>query len=129
MDLIKHIERQIKFSKFTFGPGARTSGVCDHIRKELTEIEADPHDLEEWVDVILLSIDGAWRSGHTPQQIVSAIDSKLTKNENRQWPDWRTADPDKAIEHIRTDHSQETGLDPAAAAVKVQKKNRDRGYF
>ena len=27
--------------------------------------------------------------------------NKYKKNLNRQWPDWRTHDPDKAIEHIR----------------------------
>ena len=29
------------------------------------------------------------------------IERKQTENEKRDWPDWRTADPDKAIEHIR----------------------------
>ena len=101
MDLIKHLHRQIAFSLKNFGPGPRTKGVIDHIHKELGEIEAAPHDLEEWVDVVLLALDGAWRSGHTPEQIVAGIEAKLTKNEGRSYPDWRTADPDKAIEHIR----------------------------
>ena len=101
-DLIAHLERQRRFSETTFGPGDRTRGVINHIRKELHEIEEQPDDLEEWVDVILLSLDGAWRMGATPQQITEAIDAKMTKNENRDWPDWRTADRDKAIEHDRT---------------------------
>jgi len=101
-DLIKHIERQRTFSLHTFGPGHRTQGVCDHIRKELLEIEKAPLDLEEWVDVILLGLDGAWRTGHNATAIVEAIEAKLTKNEQRQWPDWRTADQTKAIEHVRT---------------------------
>lgn len=101
MDLIKHLHRQMAFSLKNFGPGNRTQGVIDHIRKELIEIEAEPHDLEEWVDVVLLALDGAWRSGHTPEQIAAGIEAKLTKNEGRTYPDWRTADPNKAIEHIR----------------------------
>src|SRR6185369_7439226 len=101
MNLIEHLDRQIKFSLNAFGPGFRTKGLLDHIRKELKEIEAEPFDLEEWVDLILLSLDGAWRSGHTPEQIVAGIVAKLAKNEGRAWPDSRTADPDKAIEHIR----------------------------
>lgn len=100
-DLVAHIVRQRVFSERTFGPGVRTAGVCDHIRKELTEIEKAPRDLEEWVDVILLAIDGAWRSGASAIEIVAAMDAKQTKNERRDWPDWRTADPDKAIEHVR----------------------------
>ena len=101
MELVRHLRRQSEWSERTFGPGARTAGVLDHIRKELREIEADPHDLNEWVDVIILACDGAWRAGYTPEQIAKAIEAKQAKNEGRAWPDWRTAAPDKAIEHVR----------------------------
>lgn len=97
-----HIERQRAFSLRTFGPGPRTQGVTDHIAKELDEIREAPFDLDEWVDVIILALDGAWRAGGEPQQIIDAIKAKQAKNESRDWPDWRTADPDKAIEHDRS---------------------------
>lgn len=97
-----HLSRQRAFSERTFGPGSRTVGVLDHIRKELNEIEADPDDLGEWVDVVILALDGAWRAGHEPQQIIDAILAKQARNESRVWPDWRTADPDRAIEHDRS---------------------------
>lgn len=100
-DLINHLERQRAFSLKTFGPGVRTAGVCDHIRKELKEVEAKPDDLMEWVDVILLALDGAWRAGHEPIAIATALTHKQGRNESRVWPDWRTADPNKAIEHDR----------------------------
>jgi hypothetical protein len=101
-DLVAHLERQRDFSRKTFGPGQRTKGVIDHIRKELAEIEADPTDISEWVDVVILAFDGAWRAGWEPADIVAAIVAKQAKNESRVWPDWRTADPEKAIEHDRT---------------------------
>lgn len=100
-DIVAHLERQRDFSLKTFGPGPRTKGVLDHIRKELAEIEADPADIMEWVDVIILAFDGAWRAGWEPDAIVNAIVAKQIKNEARDWPDWRTADPEKAIEHVR----------------------------
>lgn len=100
-DLIRHLHRQREFSLQAFGPGTRSKGVVDHIRKELIEIEADPLDLGEWVDVILLALDGAWRAGYSAEDIADALDAKQTKNEGRTWPDWRTASPDKAIEHVR----------------------------
>lgn len=100
-DLISHLRRHISFSEKTFGPGPRPAQIIDHIRKELLEIEATPNDLEEWVDVLMLAIDGAWRSGHTPEDLISMLEFKQTKNEGRNWPDWRTANPNKAIEHIR----------------------------
>lgn len=98
----EHLAHQREWSEATFGPGPRTQGVLDHIRKELAEIEADPSDLGEWVDVLILAFDGAWRAGWEPQQIIDAIKAKQAKNEARVWPDWRTADPDKAIEHDRS---------------------------
>jgi len=101
-DLVAHLHRQREFSERTFGPGPRTKGVLDHIRKELGEVEKDPADLEEWVDVVLLALDGAWRAGHEPEDIAAGIKAKQAKNEARKWPDWRTADRDKAIEHDRT---------------------------
>lgn len=100
-DLNKHIERHIEFSKNAFGPDYRLKAILDHIRKELVEVENDPHDLEEWIDVISLAIDGAWRSGHSPEQISEMLAYKQQKNENRKWPDWRLVDPDKPMEHIK----------------------------
>lgn len=97
-----HLARQREWSMATFGPGTRLHGVLDHIRKELGEIEADPTDVGEWVDVIILAFDGAWRAGWEPQQIIDAITSKQARNEARTWPDWRTMSPDHAIEHDRT---------------------------
>jgi hypothetical protein len=98
----EHLQRQREFSARTFGPGQRTDGVLDHITKELDEIRADPCDVSEWVDVIILAFDGAWRAGWEPQQIIDAIVAKQQQNERRTWPDWRTADPGKAIEHVRS---------------------------
>lgn len=96
-----HLERQAAWSKKTFGPGERTLGIVDHIEKELREIKAAPDDLEEWIDVVILALDGAWRIGATPLQIIDMLEYKQRKNESRNWPDWKEAEPGKAIEHIR----------------------------
>jgi plasmid maintenance system antidote protein VapI len=100
-DLISHIYRQREFSLKTFG-NQTTLGVADHCRKELGEIDDNPNDLHEWIDLILLSIDGACRSGANPEKIIEALEAKQTKNEAREWPDWRTLPADKAIEHNKT---------------------------
>lgn len=101
-NLHRHLQRQRAFSERNFGPGMRTQGVVDHIRKELIEVLANPQDLSEWIDVAILALDGAWRTGATPAQIIAALVAKQDKNEARNWPDWRTAPPDQAIEHVRT---------------------------
>lgn len=103
---VAHLDRQRAWSYETFGPGDRLLGVTDHIRKELDEIvdaaQTGEPTLPEWVDVVILALDGAWRSGASPEQIIDAIKAKQERNENRTWPDWRTMPADRAIEHDRT---------------------------
>ncbi len=111
-DLVAHLRRQREFSAVTFGPGPRLKGVVAHIRKELHEIEAKPNDLDEWVDVVLLALDGAWRAGHGPEVIAAAIAAKQARNEARTWPDWRTASDDQPIEHDRTKDDTPGGVAP-----------------
>jgi hypothetical protein len=117
-DLVAHLHRQKAFSLKTFGPGIRTEGVVDHIRKELAEILACPEDLMEWIDVVLLGLDGAWRSGAAPEQITAALAAKLAKNEARAWPDWRAVPVGTAIEHDRTG---EVPAPDAPASVPCEK--------
>ncbi len=96
-----HLIRQRIFSEKTFGPGSRATMVIDHIKKELQEITENPSSLEEWIDVVLLALDGAWRTGASEREIVAALTNKQTINENRSWPDWRKHPIDQALEHNR----------------------------
>jgi hypothetical protein len=103
-DFEGHLAHQAMWSEATFGPGERLNGVSDHIRKELDEVgkaHRGVYRQAEWIDVVILALDGAWRSGMSPRQIINGIVAKQRKNEGRTWPDWRTADPNKAIEHDR----------------------------
>ena len=91
-------------------------GVIDHIRKELAEVEDAGGDASEWVDVVILALDGltrrlAYCTGngaergnpeHVAQMACNMIVGKQTRNEARTWPDWRTMSADKAIEHDRS---------------------------
>lgn len=97
-----YYSRQIQWSRETFGPALRTKGIIDHIKKELREIEADPHDLSEWVDVVILAMDGFWRHGGNADDLFKALIAKQHKNMARTWPDWRTMSEDSAIEHDRS---------------------------
>ena len=113
MDLEQHLIRQMAFSHATFGPGTRTGGVIDHIRKELIEVAQSNGSSDEWVDVVILALDGLTRqlafcSGRRadPANVAATatamIVGKQTRNEARSWPDWRKTDPNKAIEHDRS---------------------------
>lgn len=130
-DFVTYLTRQAAFSRATFGPGPRTEGVIDHVGKELREVakvyaendgnpdeEPDFHThmeaAEEWTDVSILGLDGLTRaiSAASPNltfdqvaaKAVEMLVAKQGKNELRDWPDWRTAAPGKAIEHVRGTH-------------------------
>ena len=101
MHLEEIIKNQIAWSEKTFGPGPLDAGIIDHIKKELIEIEKAPGDLEEWIDVIILALDAAWRNCYSAECIVDVLIAKQQKNKLRSWPDWKDAEPGKAIEHIK----------------------------
>lgn len=105
-DFEGYIERQHGWSLETFGPGERTISIIEHIRRELVEIEKQPDDIEEWIDVIKLVINGAMRRGATSQKIIETLIQKQIKNETRKWPDWRTIPEDQPIEHVRTEATE-----------------------
>lgn len=82
----EYVSKQQEWSARTFGDGPRTKGITAHIRKELEEVEAAPNDLEEWIDVMILALDGAWRCGGTPQTIAAMLERKQAKNFGRTYP-------------------------------------------
>jgi hypothetical protein len=100
------IDKQREWSEKTFGPGERTEGIFDHMLKEMDEIReaenAGESSLAEWIDLVILALDGAWRSGSSSNVIIQALFEKWERNRNRVWPEWRTAEPGKAIEHDRS---------------------------
>lgn len=123
-----YFSRQIEWSRATFGPALRTKGVIDHIRKELAEIEREPHDLSEWIDVVILAMDGFWRHGGNAEDLLPALLAKQRKNMARVWPDWRTMSEDSAIEHDRSHdaHPPRSALVNAQADADVVESLDDR---
>ena len=89
LDLVAHIERLREWSRRTFGPAKRTAGILEHIEKEIDEVRATPDNVEEWIDIVILAFDGAWRHGHSPAAIAQALVAKQTIIERRSYPDWR----------------------------------------
>lgn len=107
------VEKQIAMSRVAFGPGARTHGLRAHIAKELDEIARAPFDVEEWIDVMILAMDGAWRAAQEKfpfaddvllaRLVAGTLVYKIGKNARREWPDWREVGQDAPIEHKRLD--------------------------
>ena len=97
--LTTYLRIQKAFSEKTFGPGKRTKGILEHIKAEILEVYEAPTDLEEWTDILILAFDGAWRAGHSPEDIVKALYDKQVKNINRKWP--APVSEDESIMHIK----------------------------
>lgn len=99
-----YVNRHFSWSFRTFGPSANTESICTHIEHELEEIRKNPKDLEEWIDVIILGLDGALRCQGigkvVADDIRDALECKLNKNKARTWiiPE----DPTQPIEHDRS---------------------------
>ncbi len=94
-----YLQDQQTWSRDTFGPGRRTLGITAHIRKELAEIEADPDDVREWIDVIILALDGYWRHGGTPEDLAEMLEAKQRVNFERAWPAIKPED--QPVEHLK----------------------------
>ena len=94
------VERHRRWSYETFGTGRQTNGLTRHIEKELDEIRANPDDLSEWVDVMMLALDGYLRHGGTPEGVLRDMNTKQEKNFQRQW--LATGDDSDPVEHDRS---------------------------
>ena len=77
-------DEKARWSLKTFGPGKRTRGLVEHIRRELDEILAKPDDLTEPVDVILLAMDLYARAGG--KSLMEDLRKKHNINTWRTWP-------------------------------------------
>lgn len=84
-DLEAYLAVQKGWSAIVFGEGPRVEGICKHIESELKEVRANPSDVTEWVDIVILALDGAWRAGYSPAEVCEALHAKQNINLDRQW--------------------------------------------
>lgn len=103
LDFVAWAREHVAWSHHTFGPPHevdRVAGVIAHLREEVDEAEAAPHDASEWADIIILATDAATRSGIMPEKLAEALAEKQRENRERSWPPWRGADPSQPIRHV-----------------------------
>jgi hypothetical protein len=107
----------------TFGPNQTLAGIRDHMRKEVKEIEDAPTDRTEPIDLIMLGISYLRRLGMDAPSIVALWQQRMVSLKVRDWPDWRKADPDKAIEHVRDEPGElpePRGYAPVVAVLQTK---------
>lgn len=80
-------------------PAATLGAALAHLRRELSEIEADPADPVEWADAIILLLHASLRFGGMEwERIVAAAREKFVINQQRQWGE---PDAEGVVEHVR----------------------------
>ena len=94
------VERHRSWTYANFGTGRQTLGLTRHIEKELEEIRENPDDLSEWIDVMLLALDGYLRHGGTVETLLRDMQAKQDKNFARQW--LPGTDESTPVEHDRS---------------------------
>lgn len=97
--LAEYVAHQRAWSERTFGPGARIVGITAHIEKECAEVRANPADLTEWIDILILALDGYWRAGGDPSELEWRLKAKQEVNFRRVWP--AGVPEDRPVEHIK----------------------------
>ena len=91
------------FSDATFGPPSFRGpiGALKHLAKEAAEAQAAPGDIVEYADCFLLVLDATRRAGFALEDLMRAALAKTERNKLRDWPDWRSSDPETPLEHVR----------------------------
>lgn len=99
-DLASYVRDHRAWSEKTFLTTTAT-GITKHIEKECVEVRKWPTDLEEWIDIMILAVDGYWRHGGLPEELLPRLRAKQRKNIGRKWVS--TGNPDDPVEHDRSD--------------------------
>lgn len=76
------------WSQRTFGIDSERGpvGVLKHLKKEADEAIADPKDLKEYADCLILILDASRRAGFEMEQLFEAALEKIELNKIRTYP-------------------------------------------
>ena len=99
-EFLSFLDNVSTFNNRTFGNFTleeKANSLVKHIRSECDEIEENPTDLDEWIDVVILAMDALLRK-EEPEQILLRWARKMSNNASRDWPE-PTAD--KPMFHIK----------------------------
>jgi hypothetical protein len=73
------------FNERTF-PGQTVHGVANHLAKEAGELAAEPGDLMEQADVLILLLQVCHKQGVSGSELLRNAFTKVEINEKRDWP-------------------------------------------
>lgn len=88
------------WSQATFGTDQERGpiGSLKHLSKEALEAAADPGDVNEYADCLILILDASRRAGISARALVDAGHAKMKVNRSRVYP---RPGKDEVSEHVR----------------------------
>jgi hypothetical protein len=97
MDRWQQLQDEIGvFTEKTF-PDATARSKALHMAEEAQEAAADPADVLEWADCMILLLDAARKAGFSTDDIFQAVLKKMDINKQRTWG---PRDKDGLVRHI-----------------------------
>jgi hypothetical protein len=113
VSMVSVLASQITWSAKTFGTEARKEGLLRHIERECNEVRTaesgGSNELSEWIDIVMLALDGAWRrewsstfyttNEAVAEEVVTALLAKMAVNQAREWPAPGVPE-DQPVEHV-----------------------------
>lgn len=82
------------------------------LKNEICNLSNTVDNEYRWAFIARKIIINAEINGITNDLLIESAFSKLEINKSRKWPDWRTVDENKAIEHLKSKkHSINVGKD------------------
>lgn len=85
------------FTDVTF-PKSTPRSKALHLSEEAQEAAADPADISEWADCMILLLDGARKAGFDTAKLYDAVLAKMEVNKKRTW---QAPDEDGVARHIK----------------------------
>ncbi len=107
MNFTNRLSRVVRWGRETHGEGDKQERLLNHIALEIEEVRESEGSPTEWVDLVILALDGLTRSYGDVTPLIAAtkaaeeIERKWDKNTTRDWPDPKKHPDDKPMEHIR----------------------------
>jgi hypothetical protein len=74
-----------EWSDSVFGEARGPEGALHHLELEIQELNAEPYQIEEYADCLMLLFDAARMAGFGLEDLEIALQMKLEKNKRRKW--------------------------------------------
>jgi hypothetical protein len=115
----------------TFGTAQGPIGALNHLSQEVEEAKADPTDIIEYVDCLMLIMAASRRAGFTFDQLHAAFLRKLEINKQRRWAAVKPGEPCRHVDEAALAAKGAGHLPPeeieARASADRERRSREDG--